>query len=143
MTYSLGKSTASFSAGNLNAVRVRREPSRAISKGNPNSRHGTQRAIPTTIKLPPSSPALLLLDRVRDEAHRFAITHYRSRHAKQLSRSLLDTITGIGPKTTQLLLATYGSVDALKRVSRDELSALIGSRKAFILIKHLTKRGVL
>ncbi|MFA4872829.1 MAG: excinuclease ABC subunit UvrC [Patescibacteria group bacterium] len=125
VTSSLGKSTASFSAGSPNDWRV------------------LQREIRTIIKLPPSSPALLLLDRVRDEAHRFAITHYRSRHAKQLTLSRLDALPSIGPKTRQLLLTTYGSVEALRRVSREELSALIGSRKAFILIKHLTHWGVL
>ena len=144
VTSSQGKSTASFhadtpsgqpSSAEGNCVRL----NGVFSAGSPNDWRILQREIRTTIKLPSSSPVLPLLDRVRDEAHRFAITHYRSRHAKQLSRSSLDTIAGIGPKTKLLLLATYGSVEALQRVSREELSALIGSRKAFILIKHRVK----
>ncbi|MEW6610258.1 MAG: excinuclease ABC subunit UvrC [Patescibacteria group bacterium] len=105
-----------------------------------NNERGQPIKLPTN-KLRTYHSAPLLLDRARDDAHRFAITHYRGRHLKEISHSLLDTIPGIGPKTARLLLATYGSVEALTHIPLDELRTLIGNQKTLFLHNYLTKRA--
>jgi len=73
-----------------------------------------------------TSPALMLLKRIRDEAHRFAITYNRKVRTKRTIRSALDDIKGIGPAKRQLLLKTFGSVERIKKLKADELSSLKG-----------------
>jgi excinuclease ABC subunit C len=74
-----------------------------------------------TLSIPRSSPSLRLLQRVRDEAHRFAVTFQRIRRKKRVIKSELDQIRGIGPVRRQKLLEEFGSVQALKDVPIDEL----------------------
>ena len=83
---------------------------------------------PNPIVLPPNSEALFLLQRMRDEAHRFAIAFYRQTHRKQSVKSQLDEIAGIGPKTKKKLLKKYGSVEGIRRANRSDLIAAIGSK---------------
>ncbi|MBV9699055.1 MAG: excinuclease ABC subunit UvrC, partial [Candidatus Eremiobacteraeota bacterium] len=78
------------------------------------------------IVLPPNSPALHLVARVRDEAHRFAVTFHRQRRAKTMTQSALDTLAGIGPVRKKRILAAFGSVAAVKRASLDEIVAVKG-----------------
>jgi excinuclease ABC subunit C len=78
------------------------------------------------IVLAPGSPALHLVMRIRDEAHRFAIEHHRKRRGKAMTRSALDGLTGIGIVRKKRLLATFGSIAAIKRASLDELAAVKG-----------------
>jgi len=78
------------------------------------------------IELPKDSKVLLLLQRIRDEAHRFAITYHRSLREKRLSRSVLDQIPGIGPKRKKLLLSHFDSVDAIHSASIEEIAKLPG-----------------
>jgi excinuclease ABC subunit C len=73
-----------------------------------------------------STPALQLLQRVRDEAHRFAIAHHRTRRDKAMTRSLLDELPGVGPARKRALLAHFGSPDAVVAASREELQAVPG-----------------
>jgi excinuclease ABC subunit C len=73
-----------------------------------------------------STPELQLLQRVRDEAHRFAITHHRSRRDRALTTSLLDELPGIGPSRKRALLAHFGSPDAVVAASSEELAAVPG-----------------
>ncbi len=73
-----------------------------------------------------STPELQLLQRVRDEAHRFAITHHRSRRDKAMRSSLLDELPGVGPVRKRALLAHFGSPDAVVAASREELQAVPG-----------------
>ncbi len=73
-----------------------------------------------------STPELQLLQRVRDEAHRFAITHHRSRRDKAMRSSLLDELPGVGPARKRALLAHFGSPDAVVAASREELQAVPG-----------------
>jgi excinuclease ABC subunit C len=73
-----------------------------------------------------STPELQLLQRVRDEAHRFAITHHRSRRDKAMKSSLLDELPGIGPARKRALLAHFGSPEAIVAASREELQAVPG-----------------
>jgi excinuclease ABC subunit C len=73
-----------------------------------------------------STPELQLLQRVRDEAHRFAITHHRGRRDKAMTSSLLDDLPGIGPTRKQALLTHFGSPEAVVAASSEELQAVPG-----------------
>jgi len=72
------------------------------------------------------TPELQLLQRVRDEAHRFAITHHRGRRDKGLTTSILDGLPGIGPARKRALLLHFGSPDAFLAASREELESVPG-----------------
>ena len=73
-----------------------------------------------------STPELQLLQRVRDEAHRFAITHHRTRRDKAMTSSLLDELPGVGPSRKRALLAHFGSPDGVVSASREELQRVPG-----------------
>jgi excinuclease ABC subunit C len=73
-----------------------------------------------------STPELQLLQRIRDEAHRFAITHHRTRRDRAMTTSLLDELPGIGPSRKRALLAHFGSPDAVVAASREELQTVPG-----------------
>jgi excinuclease ABC subunit C len=81
---------------------------------------------PDPIVLPSNSPALHLVQRIRDEAHRFAVTYHRQRRAKSMTRSALDALEGIGPVRKKRILAAFGSVAAIKRASLDQIVAVKG-----------------
>jgi len=92
------------------------------------------------VALATTSPALLLVQRIRDEAHRFAVTfHRRARRMRDL-RSDLDDIPGIGPRRRRALLAAFGSVGGVRRASREDLTALVGRRIADAVLKHFASR---
>jgi excinuclease ABC subunit C len=76
--------------------------------------------------LPQSSPALQLLQRVRDEAHRFAVSYHHNLHKKKTFVSALDAVPGIGPGRKKALLKAFGSVAAIKEASIEELSVVKG-----------------
>ena len=78
------------------------------------------------IRLPRSSEALRLLQRVRDEAHRFAVGYHRKLRTKAQKASELDQVRGIGPKRRRALLRHFGSVDAVRKCEVSELAALPG-----------------
>ena len=80
--------------------------------------------------LPQGSPALFLLERLRDEAHRFAITYHRKLRGRRQVASALTAIPGIGPQRRRLLLRHFGSVGRLKSASLDELRAVPGLPEA-------------
>jgi excinuclease ABC subunit C len=81
---------------------------------------------PAPLVLDHRSPELQLLQRVRDEAHRFAITHHRTRRDRAMRTSLLDELPGVGPARKRALLAHFGSPDAVVAASREELQAVPG-----------------
>ena len=86
---------------------------------------------PDPVRLPRSSEGLFLMQRVRDEAHRFAITYHRKVRGKQTIISQLDGVPGIGPKRRSALLKHFGSIDAVRTASVEELAAVPGmTRKA-------------
>jgi excinuclease ABC subunit C len=76
------------------------------------------------VVLPLNSPALVLLRRLRDEAHRFAITYHRKVRAKRAHGSVLDEIPGVGPRRRRLLLRTFGSVEGIRRASLEEVASV-------------------
>jgi excinuclease ABC subunit C len=78
------------------------------------------------IMLPRTSQALYLLQRIRDEAHRFSITYHRKLRSDRAFKSVLDEIPGIGPKRKQALMKHFGSIRAISSASIDELAALDG-----------------
>jgi len=81
---------------------------------------------PDPIVLREDNPTLHLIQRLRDEAHRFAITYHRKLRHKALSESVLDEIPNIGPKRKQALLKQFGSIDAIRQASLDELLSVKG-----------------
>jgi len=78
------------------------------------------------VRLPARSEALKLLQRIRDEAHRFAVEYHRKLRDRRTLGSLLDSVPGIGPKRRQLLLSRFGSVEALGEASLEELLSVPG-----------------
>lgn len=91
-----------------------------------------------TINLPHDSKVLHLLQRIRNEVHRFAISYHRKLRQKTIRTSSLDKITGIGPKRKQLLLRHFQSIDAIKKASLQDLLKLerIDKRTAKNIVKH-------
>jgi len=81
---------------------------------------------PEPIVLPPNSPALHLVARIRDEAHRFAVTYHRQRRAKSMTRSALDALAGVGPVRRKRLLTAFGSPAGIRRAGLDEIAAVKG-----------------
>lgn len=88
---------------------------------------------PIPLYLDKNSESLRLIQQMRDEAHRFGITHHRNRRSKKQVESALDKIPGIGEKTRDLLLTRYKSVKRIKEVPIDELAQLIGPAKAGLI----------
>jgi excinuclease ABC subunit C len=76
--------------------------------------------------LPETSPALRLLQRLRDEAHRFALGYHHKIHRRQTFASALDDIPGIGPKRKRSLIRRFGSVKAIRQAGLEELAAASG-----------------
>lgn len=76
------------------------------------------------VELPLNSPGLLLLRRLRDEAHRFALTYHRKVRDKRFSGSALEEIPGVGPRRKRLLLRTFGSLEGIRRAHVEEIAAV-------------------
>ncbi len=76
------------------------------------------------IRIPRQSEALYLLQRIRDEAHRFAITYHRELRGKRMTKSVLDDVAGLGPTRRKRLIKELGGVKAVKQASLEELRAL-------------------
>ena len=78
------------------------------------------------VVLPRNSPALHLVQSVRDEAHRFAVTYHRGLRGRQLTQSALDNVPGVGPARRRALLRAFGSAAGVRRASLDEIEAVPG-----------------
>lgn len=83
------------------------------------------------------STSLKLIQQIRDEAHRFGITFHRDKRSKGMTDNLLENISGVGPKTMELLYNKFGSISAIKKASIDELIELIGKKKADLIKENL------
>ena len=86
-------------------------------------------------------PALLLVQAVRDEAHRFALTFHRRARTMRDLRSELDQVAGIGPRRRRALLSAFGSLAGVRRATREELTAVVGSRAAAAVIDYFSRAG--
>jgi excinuclease ABC subunit C len=93
------------------------------------------------IALPKESPALLLIQRIRDEAHRFAVTFHRQSRARRDLRSEIDEIGGIGPRRRKALLTAFGSVAGVRRATREDLVRVVGRKCAAAVLAHFAGGG--
>lgn len=83
-----------------------------------------------SVRIPRDEPALYLLQRVRDEAHRFAITYHRSMRGKRMVDSLLDEVDGVGPARKKALLRTFGSLKRLREASVSDIAVVVPEQVA-------------
>jgi excinuclease ABC subunit C len=93
------------------------------------------------IYLDKNSYSLKLIQQMRNEAHRFGINFHRDKRSSVMTKSELDDIKGIGPKTKEILLKTFDSPEKIRKTSAGELERLIGSSKAQILIEFYKNQG--
>jgi excinuclease ABC subunit C len=91
------------------------------------------------LALAESDPALLLIQRIRDEAHRFAVTFHRKARSMRDLRSELDSIPGIGANRRRALLTTFGSLAGVRRATREELASVVGARAAAAVIDYFAR----
>jgi excinuclease ABC subunit C len=91
------------------------------------------------IVLAESDPALLLIQRIRDEAHRFAVTFHRKARSMRDLRSELDAIPGIGAHRRRALLTTFGSLAGVRRATREELVSVVGAKAAAAVIDYFAR----
>jgi excinuclease ABC subunit C len=92
------------------------------------------------LALDPHGPALHLLQRIRDEAHRFAVTFHRKARAMRDLRSELDEVPGVGPRRRKTLLTRFGSLAGVRRATREELTAVVGPRAADAIVAHFSRQ---
>jgi len=83
------------------------------------------------------SPVLHLIQQIRDETHRFAVTFHRDRRAKRQTKTALSEVPGVGPRTAQKLLREFGSVANIHRAGVDKISAVISRKSAEKIVAHL------
>jgi excinuclease ABC subunit C len=88
------------------------------------------------IYLDKNSISLKIIQQLRNEAHRFGINFHRDKRSKEMLKSDLDSIKGIGPATKNILLKKFGSVEIIKSTSLSELEKVVGSSKATILVEY-------
>jgi excinuclease ABC subunit C len=93
------------------------------------------------IALAPHDPALLLLQRIRDEAHRFAVTFHRRARTMRDLHSELDHVPGIGPRRRRTLLRKFGSLAGVRRATREELAAEVGPKVADAVLSFFASRS--
>jgi excinuclease ABC subunit C len=94
---------------------------------------------PDPIVLSEQDPALLLLQRIRDEAHRFAVTFHRKARSMRDLRSELDVIPGIGARRRRALLTRFGSVAGVRRATREDLASVVGAKAATAVIDYFAR----
>jgi excinuclease ABC subunit C len=91
------------------------------------------------LALAENDPALLLIQRIRDEAHRFAVTFHRKARSMRDLRSELDSIPGIGANRRRALLTTFGSLAGVRRATREELASVVGAKAAAAVIDYFAR----
>lgn len=116
----------------LNEIQVNGVQVIGVAKG-PDRRPGQERIIlsnqQSPIILPEESAALHLIQQIRDEAHRFAITGHRQKRGKKRTKSVLEEIPGMGPKRRQVLLTRFGGLQQIKRAGVEDLASVDGISK--------------
>jgi excinuclease ABC subunit C len=95
------------------------------------------------VQIPHGSPALRLIQRIRDEAHRFAVTYHRKLRRQRSLKSRLEDVRGIGPVLSRRLLSEFGSLDGIKKADAGALAAVKGMslKRADELMAALAERG--
>jgi excinuclease ABC subunit C len=93
------------------------------------------------IVIPRGSESLYLLQQIRDEAHRFAVTYHRQRRAKRMTKSALDGIPGLGPVRRKKLLKVFGSVKRMREASMEELASISSIPRGVVEILYRSLRG--
>ena len=88
-----------------------------------------------------SDPGLLLIQRIRDEAHRFAVTFHRRARSMRDLRSVLEDVPGLGPRRRRALLTAFGSLAGVRRATREELAAIVGPKGAGAVIDYFARSG--
>jgi excinuclease ABC subunit C len=91
------------------------------------------------IVLAENDPALLLVQRIRDEAHRFAVTFHRKARSMRDLRSELDQVPGVGPRRRRALLTRFGSLAGVRRATREELAVVVGPKAAAVIIDYFAR----
>ncbi|MGH9347108.1 MAG: excinuclease ABC subunit UvrC [Vicinamibacterales bacterium] len=91
------------------------------------------------IALAQHDPALLLVQRIRDEAHRFALTFHRKARSMRDLRSELDQVPGVGPRRRRALLTRFGSLAGVRRATREELATVVGPKAAATIIDYFAR----
>jgi excinuclease ABC subunit C len=91
---------------------------------------------PVPLYLSKNSDTLKLIQRLRDEAHRFGISHHRSKRSKQMVVSELDQIKGIGSNSKELLFNQFKSIESIKKTNLEELIAVLGKNKGLLVFNH-------
>ncbi len=86
------------------------------------------------IELPRNSQGLYLAQRIRDEAHRFAITYHRNRRSKSSLRSPIDMVSGIGPKRKRMLMRRFGNLQGIKEASVEDIASVPGLTRSLALL---------
>jgi excinuclease ABC subunit C len=86
-------------------------------------------------------PALRLIQQIRDEAHRFAVTFHRKARKMRDLRSELDSVPGIGPRRRKALLISFGSLAGVRRASREELTAVVGAKTADAVLGYFAGKS--
>jgi excinuclease ABC subunit C len=94
---------------------------------------------PEPVVLAENDPALLLVQRVRDEAHRFAVTFHRRARSMRDLRSELDAVPGVGPRRRKALLTQFGSLAGVRRATREELASVVGPKAAGVIIDYFAR----
>ncbi len=97
--------------------------------------------LPEPLRLRRTDPGLQLLQRVRDETHRFALARHRGRRSARSLRSRLDDVPGVGPRRKRLLLDRFGTLDRIRAATEAELAAAVGPKLAARLREHLAAPG--
>jgi excinuclease ABC subunit C len=95
---------------------------------------------PEPTVLPTDDPGLLLLQRIRDEAHRFAVTFHRKARTMRDFQSALDGVSGIGPRRRRALLTAFGSLAGVRRATREELGAVVGAKTASAVLDYFNRQ---
>lgn len=133
-----GKGQLSAARGALDELGLMQQPIASIEKGEERLYVPGR---PEAIELQPHPDALRLVQRVRDEAHRFAITYHRDLRSRTTIRSAIEDIPGVGPARRKLLLRHFGSLSAVREASPAELSAVVGPALAARIREFLAEPG--
>lgn len=96
---------------------------------------------PYPLHIDKRSSSLKVIQQMRNEAHRFGITHHRGKRSKRIVRTGLEEIPGIGPGTAKKLLTRFGSIKGIKEAMAEDVIAEIGAKKADVVLKALTTAG--